>query len=160
MSRWLNQAIYARLCTATLTGDAATAQTALLARLGTITLSSATTKKAVHLGNKSAVVSYPAITFRPSGGLVDNRFHHSGTISEPEYDFEIWENANDANTVTDIADYVEKLLLPARGVSDLLVVAAGKLYQSEMIMDLTLIYDDKIRAWAGLMRFRFVEARY
>jgi hypothetical protein len=166
MSTALNKAIYARLTgteTPSLTGDALAAQSTLVTLLGTIQLSPTVTKKAVHFGNKSRVVAYPAITYRPTAGSADKRFRvQTGVMDDVVYDFEIWENGDNATAITDIEEQIQLLLDRRRNVNGGvgLPLSSGTLFNSEEFTPLQLLYDDKLNAWAGLVRYVFKECRF
>lgn len=155
----LNKAIYGRLAgTEALTGEAADAQAALAALLGT---DPDTERPAVHMGNKSAVVVYPALTFRPSGGLRHGMSHEDlGGIEEQLYDLELWENTGKGDTITDLYDLVDQLLCSERNVAPVLPLEAGRVFDMQAVTRLQVLYDDKSNAWFGLARYRYLVAHY
>jgi hypothetical protein len=160
MSSAITTAVYRRLTgLEVLTGAGLAAQQALAAMLGT---DPDTALPAVHKGNKSMVVVYPAITFRQNTGMVNTSFGTSGVaIDDPVYDFEIWDNTQRSNILTDIYGQMERLLDDRFGVPQLPVDrAAGQVYHAQAFVPLAELYDKDLRSWFGLCRMRFVEARF
>lgn len=159
MSTALHRAIYARLAgTEVLTGAALSAQTALAALLA---MDPDTSRPAALFGNKNdAALVYPLITFRPSAGSIDGRFADGLAMDDGVYDLEIWDNARGEAMLSDIEEQVMLLLDMRRQVAPLLPIAVGHLYWSEVMVPMQVIYDNRINAWAGLTRYRFVEAKY
>jgi hypothetical protein len=162
MSSAITTAIYRRLTgLEVLTGAGLAAQQALAAMLGT---DPDTVLPAVHKGNKSNVVVYPAITFRQNTGMVNTNFKDTA-IDDVYYDFEIWDNTQRGNILTDIYTQFEHLLdqrfaqslaIPALSVDS----AQGQLYYARAFVPMTELYDKDLRSWFGLCRMRFVEARF
>jgi len=160
MSSAITTAIYKRLTgVEILTGAGLAAQQSLAALLGT---DPDTALPAVHKGNKSNVVVYPAITFRQNTGMVNTNFGTSGVaIDDPVYDVEIWDNTQRSNILTDIYGQMERLLDDRFGAPQLPVDNThGQVYHAQAFVPMAEIYDKDLRAWFGLCRFRFVEARF
>jgi hypothetical protein len=169
MSTALSKAVYARLSgSEALTGAGGEAQAELATLLGLDTESDA---PAVFFGNKSSAQAfdgsgnplplYPCITFRPSGGSTDRRFQQeTGAVERVLYDFEIWEDGTSAKRITDIAECMELLLDTRRGVVSGLSLESGKLFAMQAFSPLAVVYDPSLHAWAGLVRYEFLEVRY
>lgn len=162
MSSAISTAIYRRLTGLESAGidlKGLAAQQALAALLG---VDPDTSLPSVHKGNKSEVVVYPAITFRPAAGMVNANFGTSGiAVDDPVYNFEIWDNTQRANIITDIYAQFEILLDDRFGVVQLPVDNAhGRVYHAEAFVPLIEEYDRDLRSWFGLCRMRFVEARF
>jgi hypothetical protein len=161
MSTALTTAIYRRLAgLEVLTGAALAQQQALAALLGT---DPDTALPAVHKGNKSNVVTYPAITFRSNAGAVNSHFATSGiAVDDVIYDLEIWSNTQSGTIIEQIYGCVERLLDGRFGISPALPVdnAGGRIFWATAFVPITELYDRDLRAWFGLCRFRFVEARF
>lgn len=153
MSSALNKAIVSRLRgTEVLTGEALEAQTRYVALVGTRT----------RLGNMSSSVVYPQVCFRPSGGVNSwiSRSEDLGVVSQPEYDFEVWSNLREGDEVTEILDLLEQLLDDRRSVADPMTLDSGyHVAAMHLIMDAALIYNERINAWAGLVRYQAIEQR-
>lgn len=163
MSSALIKAIYERLAgVEVLTGEGLAAQQALAALLGT---DPDTSLPSVHKGNKSMVVTYPAITFRLNAGMVNGNFKDTA-IDDPVGDFEIWNNTQTATTISEIYRHVEHLIddrfSVSLGIPVLSVDAAkGQIYHAQAFVPLIDdLYDKDLRSWFGLCRMRFVEARF
>ena len=161
MSTALTTAIYRRLAgLEALTGAAFVQQQALAALLA---VDPDTLLPAVHKGNKSEVVVYPAITFRSNVGMVNPHFSTSGiAIDDTVYDMEIWENTQSGTIIEQIYSSVERLLDQRFGIAPALPVdnAGGRIFYATAFVPITELYDTNIRAWFGLCRWRFVEARF
>jgi len=160
MSSAITTAIYQRLTgIEALTGAGLAAQVALAALLG---IDPDTSLPSVHKGNRSNVVAYPAITFRQNTGMVNATFSTSGiAVDDPYYDFEIWDNTQRASILTDIYGQMERLLDGRFGVVPLPVDnTRGRIYWAKAFVPMAELYDHDLRAWFGLCRMRFVEARF
>lgn len=168
MSTAISKALFARLSGGeSLTGEAAASQSALA---GLLAADPDTGLPAVYLGNKNTAQSrdsngnphpiVPCITFRPSGGSVDRRFiQDTGVVETALYDFEIWESSPSGTRITDIAECVERLLDSRRGVVSGLNLESGKVFAFQAFSPLAILYDAEIHAWAGLIRYEFLELR-
>jgi len=163
MSTALTTAIYRRLAgLETMTGEGLAAQVALAALLGT---DPDTSEPSVHKGNKSMIVTYPAITFRQNAGMVKTEFKDTA-IDDPVYDFEIWNSTQSATLISDIYKHVEHLLderfSMSLGIPPLSVDGnVGQVYYARAFVPLIDdLYDKDLRSWFGLCRMRFVEARF
>ena len=158
MSTALINAIYARLVTEALTGEALTAPQALAALLAT---DPDTSKAAVKFGAKDDIAVFPCVTFRPAGGTPDASFRTAtGVMGQPVIAFECWEQTGQSNLITDIAEYVERLGDVRRGSGAGLSLASGKCFHGEAVNDVQVIPGEEIDSWAGLQLYRFIEARY
>jgi hypothetical protein len=161
MSAALTTAIYRRLTgLEVLTGVALAQQQVLAVLLG---VDPDTSLPAVHKGNKSEVVTYPAITFRENAGNVFAQFSTSGiAVDNSVYDLEIWENTQDATIIERIYGCVERLLDGRFGIAPPMPVdnAGGRVFWSTSFVPMTELYDRDLRAWFGLSRFKFVESRF
>jgi hypothetical protein len=159
MSTPLMTAIFKRLTNLEgLSGDALTAYNAMAAILGT---DPDTGRPAVHQGNYSDVVAFPAITFRPGGGSPINELAiETGAAERSLIDLEIWGRERKATIISDIYGYLEQLLDMRRGVITAWTLTAGRVWDSQALTGLTLIYDSQINAWAGLIRYQFTHDRY
>lgn len=150
-----------------MTGAGLAAQQALASLLG---VDPDTTEPAVHNGNKSKVVIYPAITFRESAGSSDGRFGlHGVGVDNPVYDFEFWSNTESATIISDIDKQVDILLdrrfqLDSTGSEIIPGIAVdnthGRIFHATTFVPLYEGYDHEMRASYGLKRYRFVEARF
>lgn len=168
MSTAISKAIYARLSGAeSLAGDAGAAQSALA---GLLAVDPDTGAPAVYLGSKNTAQIRdshgnprpvaPCITFRPNGGGADRRFvQQSGVVERVLYDFEIWEASSSGTRITDIAERLEELLDSRRGVVSGLALESGKVFAFQAFSPLAMVYDADIHAWAGLIRYEFLELR-
>lgn len=155
----LKQAIYERaIGTEVLTDDALTAQTGLIALLGTDT---DTNEAMVAEGNFSQVVDFPALIFRVSGGAPDYRWGTDvGGIRDVIFDFEVWSNDTDGQIISDIHDLLDQLFNERRGISPLLTLTSGRIKHMEALTDLYVIYDREANAWFGPSRYRFILCHY
>lgn len=155
----LKKAVYERLAgVEALSGDAANAQTALGALLGE---DPETELPAVHHGNRSVIVVYPAITFMEAGGVPDNRFGEDvGGVRQPILDFYLWSDSAAGNVISDIHDYVDQLLNERRGIAPLLTLESGRLFHMEALTDLATLYDRDTNAWYGYCRYQSILAHY
>lgn len=149
-------AIVSRLCTESLSGDQAIAQTALAGQLATDTDSPS--GPAVFQGNRDDAVGFPCITFRPNSGIEALGGIDFGVVREYYFDFEIWTNSRSGRIVPQIADNVEILLDERRGAPKL-PVSAGRYFYMEALGPVAPLYDEKINAWAGLMRYRMIAGK-
>jgi hypothetical protein len=154
MSAALNKAIVARLRgTEVLTGEALEAQTRYVSLVSTRT----------RLGNFASTVAYPQVCFRPSGGVNSwiSRSEELGVVSQPEYDFEVWDNTRGGDDIPVILDLIEQLLDDRRSVAPVMTLDSGYHVASmEMIMDGAILYNSTINAWFGLTRYMAREQRY
>ena len=160
MSSALIKAIYRRLVgQEVLTGSYLTAQQTLARLLGT---DPDTGLPSVHKGNSSDVVSYPAITFRESAGVVDKRFTHGDTaigvvsVDDPIYDFEIWGNSRSGTELSAIDDAFVLLLDQRKGVP-FLPLTSGAIDRMVSFMTPISLYDDIRHAWCLTRRIAFKE---
>lgn len=162
MSTALNKAIRRRLTGQdALTGEGLEAQTRLESLLAADPASSG--NPAVFLGNFSSAVVFPCITFRPDGGLPSwiSRSEELGVVSQPEYSFEVWSKSRDADTITEIMDLIEQLLDDRRSVASPLTVDAGHYVAAmHVIMDATILHNERNNSWFGLTRYQVIEQRY
>lgn len=152
----LSLAIYTRLTTEVMSGDQATAQAALIAALATDTDSPS--GPAVTQGNRDDAVQFPCITFRPNGGTEAANWIDAGVVRNYQFDFEVWTNSTSGRIVNQIGDYMETLLDERRGAPGLNVSNGREFYMMAMTA-MTPIYDDKINAWAGLVRYQFIAGK-
>lgn len=142
----------------TLTDAALAAQDALAVLLG---VDPETSLPAVHQGNKSAVVVYPALCFRESGGVPDNRWGSEvGGIRDVILDVDIWSDSAAGNVISDIHDLVDRLFNERRGIAPLLTLDSGRIKTMESLTDLSTTYDRDTNAWYGFSRYRFILAHY
>jgi hypothetical protein len=160
MSSALITAIYRRLVgQEVLTGSYLTAQQILARLLGT---DPDTGLPSVHKGNSSDVVTYPAITYRESAGIVDKRFTHGQSavgivsVDDPIYDFEIWGLSRSGTELSGIDDAFMLLMDQRKGVPRL-PVASGAIDQMVSFMTPVSIYDDIRHAWCLIRRIQFKE---
>lgn len=167
MSTTLNKAIRRRLTGQdALTGDGLEAQLALEALLAADPSSSG--NPAVYIGNMASSPVFPCITFRPSGGISSwiSRSEDIGVVGQPEYEFEIWGQAEVRNPdpITNIFNYLEQLLDDRHSIVDtfpFLTLDAGWYCVAGIcLMDLSLNFDTQRNAWFGLTRFQFIVQRY
>jgi hypothetical protein len=113
----------------------------------------------VHYGAKAQAVALPAVTFRQNGGGTAGPLG-AGVISGVIYDFEAWENGGSATLIADILEQVERLLDTRRGIAPPLSLVSGQCFNSEVMTECSVLFDTNQKAWYGLVRYRFVEARY
>jgi hypothetical protein len=168
MSSALDTAIYKRLAgVENMSGDAATAQTALATLLATdpdtskpaIFASSLNQAQQVSSGNKIPIA--PCVTFRQSSGIPDRRFaQQTGAIDRVIYDIEIWDSSLDNLVVQNIAEQIELLLDMRRGVITSWTLTQGSVFRSEAQQGLLITFDTTIHASIGLVRYAFIEVRY
>ena len=162
MSTALNKAIRRRLTGQdALTSFGLTAQQELESLLAVDPSSSG--NPMVRLGNFASVTVFPSITFRPSGGTSSwiSRSEELGTVFNAEYDFEVWDNSRNPDTVTDILDLIEQLLDDRRSVAAPLTLETGHYCAAgSCIMAPVIRYDEQRNAWYGLTRYQFIEQRY
>ncbi len=141
-----------------LTGAALAAQDALATLLG---VDPEVNLPAVHQGNKSAIVVYPAICFRESGGTPDNRWGSEvGGIRDVILDVDIWSDSAAGNVISDIHNLVDQLFNERRGIAPLLTLDSGRIKTMEALTDLAVIYDRDTNSWFGPSRYRFILAHY
>lgn len=154
----LSVAIIQRLDgTETLSGDQATAQTALIAALATDI--DTTSGPAIFQGNRDDAVGFPCITFRPNGGTEVANWIDAGVVRNYQFDFEVWTNSTNAQTIPLIGDYLEILLDERRGATGFTMASGKREFYAMAMTAMTPIYDEKINAWAGLVRYQFIAGK-
>lgn len=161
----LKKAFYERAAgVEVLSGDALAAQDALAVLLAEDT---ETSLPAVHQGNKSVIVAYPALCFRESGGAPDTRWSADvGGIREVIFDVEIWSDSAAGNVISNIHDLVDKLFNTRRSLNShgvrapLPTLDSGRLKDMTALTDLSTLYDRDTNAWYGFCRYRFILAHY
>ena len=91
---------------------------------------------------------------------MDRRFaRETGAVERVLYDFEVWESGVSGLTITEIAERVERLLDVRRGAIGL-SLESGQAFHCEAFVPLQVVYDVESHAWAGVLRYAFVEARF
>jgi hypothetical protein len=118
-----------------------------------------TPSDAVRLGSKGESVIWPEVTFRPSAGIIDERFA-DGTfaVDHPVYDFETWDNSFAGTLLPDIQACL-LALLDARCGAPTLPVQIGKHYWAETMVTGQMWPDVNWKAWFTLWRCRLIVAR-
>lgn len=157
MSTAVSRGIYRRLNgDEDLTGypDAIAARTSLIALLGTDEGGAA-----ILQGNVDRDVTFPQITFRPSGGTTTLDGHDLGRRVRSIYDMEYWESNGRPDIITDIDAQVEKLLDMRFRLVPVLPLNVGECFWSEAFTDLQMFYNETVNAWFGLRRWSVEEAR-
>lgn len=167
MSTALKVAVFARLTGTELLDGAGLQAQQDLAKLLTWDINTGApvpgTAVADHVfpGNKNdAPLVYPLITFREGpGGMVDQRFSDGAyAVDMPLIDMEIWDNSRSGTLISDIDDAVERLLDRRRGAIPL-PLTSGRCFYLTSFTTLASFYDDRLHAWFGLKRYKFVEGR-
>ena len=155
----LKTAVYRRLAgVEALTNEALAAQVGLAALLG---VDPDTSLPAVYQGNKSVALVYPAICFRESGGVPDNRWDTDvGGIRVVILDMDLWSNSAAGNVISDIHNLLDQLLNERRGIAPPLTLTSGRVKNGEALTDLSVLYDRDTNAWYGYTRYQFILAHY
>lgn len=114
---------------------------------------------AVRLGSKGESVIWPEVTYRPSSGIIDERFA-DGTfaVDHPVFDFETWDNSFSGTLMADIAACL-LALFDSRCGAPVLPVQIGKAYWAETMVTPQNWPDPNWKAWFTLWRCRFIVAR-
>jgi len=167
MSSALHRSIYDRLAgNEVMTSPFAGYQTDLAALLGT---DPDTTEPCVYYGdtNDSAQPQdtdgqyLSCITFRPGGGSPDGRFFDGLAIGNGLYDFEFWDYSRSGTVITDIATLVKRLL-DRRLKAPVLALETDDRTENvwfEAFTELTVFPDTDRNGWAGLIRYRVIQAQ-
>lgn len=116
---------------------------------------------AVRLGSKGQSVIFPEVTFRPSAGVVDERFSdQTFAVDHPIYDFETWDNSFSGTLMSDVQACLLDLLDCRRGAPPLPIdPTLGKCYWGETMVTGQNWPDQNWKSWFTLWRCRFIVAR-
>lgn len=147
----LTKAILARLRgQESLTGEAATAQTALAALVSRWRFGTMAKAGDLPCGN----------VFEDAGVDAMPRAVDVGILQHSIRRFEIWTNETASGFFHEAGDALEMLFDERRGAPALTVSGDGTVFESALFVGMQAPYfDTQVNAWYGVISFRFVEAR-